>query len=93
MVHNYLKPRKFRVLIEKDKSQPRQLDYPVSQGSIQWAFLFISYVSTLDELITQLTLNGLADDHNVRRTFKSSTLGHKHELETITIIESLLCWI
>ena len=54
--HNYLKPRKFRVLIEKDKSQPRQLDYLVPQGSIQGAFLFISYVSTLGELVTQLTL-------------------------------------
>ena len=68
---NYLKPRKFRVLIEKDKSQPRQLDYLVPQGSIQEEFLFISYASTLDELVTQLTLNGFVDDHSVRRTFPS----------------------
>ena len=86
--HNYLKPRKFRVLIEEDKSQPRQLDYLVLQGSIHWAFLFISYVLTWDELVTQLTLKRFANDHSVRRTFKSSKLGHTDELETITIIES-----
>ena len=39
---SYLKPRKFRVAIGKEKSQPRQLDYSVLQGSIQGAFLFIS---------------------------------------------------
>ena len=86
--HNYLKPRKFRVLIEKYTSQPRQLDYLVPQGSTQRAFLFISYASTLDEVVTQLTLNGFADDHSVSRTFKSSKLGQKDELETIAIIES-----
>ena len=47
-------------------SQHRQLDYSVPQGSIQGAFLCVSYTSTLDELITQLTLNGFADDHNIR---------------------------
>ena len=86
--HNYLKHRKFRVLIEKDKSQPRQLDYSVPQGSIQGVFLFISYASTMDELVTQLILNGFAADHSVRKTFKSSKPGDKDELETITIIES-----
>ena len=73
---NHLKPMKFGLLIEKDKSQPRQLDYSVPQGSIKRSFLFISYASTLDKLVTQLTLNGFADDHSVRRTFKSSRLGH-----------------
>ena len=47
----HLKPRKFGVLIEMDKSQPRQIDYLVLQGSIQGSFLFISYASTLDELV------------------------------------------
>ena len=60
----------------------------VPQGSIKGAFLFISYASTLGELVTQLTLNGFADDHSVRRTFKSSNLDHKDELGTIAIIES-----
>ena len=46
------------------------------------------YLLTLDEIVTQLTLNGFADDHSVRRSFKYSKPGHKDELETITIIES-----
>ena len=55
-----------RILIEKDKSQPRQLDYSVPQGSIQETFLYISYASTLDEVVTQLALNRFADDHSVK---------------------------
>ena len=42
----------------------------------------------MDELVTWLTLNGFADDHSVRRAFKSSKLSHIDEIETITIIES-----
>ena len=45
--HNYPKSRKFRVIIDKDKLEPRQLDYSGPQGNIQGAFLFISYASTL----------------------------------------------
>ena len=36
---------------------------------------------------TKLELNGLADDHSVRRAFKPSGLDHKEELETIAIME------
>ena len=71
---SYLMPRKFRVSVDNKTSQPRQLDYSVPQGSVQGAFLFIAYASTLDQVVcsNQLTLNGFADDHSVRRTFKPS---------------------
>ena len=78
---------KFRVLIGKDKSDPRQLDYSVPQGSIQGAFLFFSYASTLDEIVKDLTLNRFADDHSIRKTFKPSQFDHQLELNTIAIIE------
>ena len=86
---SYILPRKFRVEVGKERSQPRQLDYSVPQGSIQGAFLFVAYVSTLDEIVdnTKLELNGFADDCSVRRMFKPSKLGHKEELETIAIME------
>ena len=85
---SYLKPRKFRVAIGEEKSQPRQLDYSVPQGSIQGAFLFIAYASTLEEIVdTKLELNGFADDHSVRRAFRPSRLDHKEERETISLIE------
>ena len=48
---SYLVPRKFRVTINNKSSQPRQLDYSVPQGSIQGAFLFIAYASTLDQIV------------------------------------------
>ena len=86
---SYLKPRRFRVVVGKEESHPRQLDYSVLQGSIQGAFLFVAYASTLDEIVdsTTLELNGFADDHSIRRAFKPSKLDHKDELETIVIIE------
>ena len=45
---SYLKPKRFRVAVEDKISQPRQLDYSVPQGSVQGAFLFIAYASTLE---------------------------------------------
>ena len=66
---SYIKQRKFRVIIGKNKSEPRQLKYSVPQGSIQGAFFFISYASTLDEIVKDLKLNRFADDHSVRKTF------------------------
>ena len=88
---SYLKPRKFRVAIGEEKSQPRQLDYSVPQGSIQGAFLFIAYASTLEEIVdTKLELNGFADDHSVRRAFRPSRLDHKEERETISLIEQTM---
>ena len=40
--HIYIKARKFRVMIGKNKSKPRQLDYSVPQGSSQGAFLCLN---------------------------------------------------
>ena len=89
---SYLKPRSFKVSIRGSTSQPRQLDYSVPQGSIQGAFLFIAYASTL-ELVVQpsgLELNGFADDHSIRTTFKPSKLDHTEEFETIAKIETTM---
>ena len=84
---NYIKQRKFSVIIDKNKSEPRQLKCSVPQGSIQGAFLFISYTSTLDEIVKDLTLNGFADDHSVRKTFKPDKLEHHQEINTIAVLE------
>ena len=86
---SYLQPRRFRVLVGKEESQPRQINYSVLQGNIQGAFLFVAYASTLDEIVvnTTLELSGFADDHSVRKSFKPSKLDHKEEQETIAIME------
>ena len=64
---SYLKPRWFKVGIRGTTSQPRQLNYSVPQGSVQGAFLFIAYASTLDLVVqpSGLELNGFADDNSV----------------------------
>ena len=45
------KTRKFRVIIGKNKSECRQLKCSVLQENIQGAFIFISYASTLNEIV------------------------------------------
>ena len=89
---SYIKPRWFKVGIRGTTSQPRQLDYWVPQGSVQGAFLFIAYASTLDLVVqpSALELNGFADDHIVCTTLKPSKLDHKEELDTIATIESTM---
>ena len=64
---SYLKPRTFKVGIRGTTSWPRQLDYSVPQGSVQEAFLFMAYASTLDLVVqpSGVELNGFADDHSV----------------------------
>ena len=84
---NYIKQRKFSVAIGKNKSEPRQLKCSVPQGSIQGAFLFISYASMLDEIVKDLKLNRFGDDQSVRKTFKPDQLEHHQELNTIAVIE------
>ena len=78
---SYLQPRRFRVAIENTQSKPRQLEYSVPQGSIQGAFLFVTYASTLEDVVdtTKLELNGFADDHILRRAFKPSKLDQQHK--------------
>ena len=72
--NNFIKPRKSRVCINGSYSSEQIMDFGLSQGFIQDAFLFNCYASTLSEIVPDsLTLNGFADDHSIRRTFKPDT--------------------
>ena len=71
------------------------MDFSVPQGSTQGAFLFICCASTLDEVVPKsLTLNGFADDHSIRKSFRptasinNSNPAHSEEDETITIMQN-----
>ena len=67
----YLKPRKFKVAINNTYSNEKTINYSVPQGSIQGAFLFNAYASTITDVIPPtLELMGYADDHLIRKTFK-----------------------
>ena len=70
------------------------MDFSVPQGLTQGAYLFICYASTLSEIVPKsLTLNGFADDHSIRMSFKptvqktNSSSVHIDEDDTITIME------
>ena len=71
------------------------MDFSVPQGSTQGAYLFICYASTLNKIVPKsLTLNGFADDHSIRNSFKptvpktNSSSVHTDEDDTITIMEN-----
>ena len=55
-----------------------------------YRILFITYVSTLDVQLDHLILNGFADGHSVRKTFKLTRLDHKDKLDTVEIIEKAM---
>ena len=91
---NYLKPRCFKVCINGMYSIQKTMDFSVPQGSTQGSYLFICYASTLNEIASKsLTLNGFADDHSIRKSFKptepkgNSSFVHTNEDDTITIME------
>ena len=70
------------------------MDFSVPQGSTQGAYLFICYALTLNEIVPKsLTLNGFADDHSIRKSFKptipkgNGSSVHTDEDDTITIME------
>ena len=70
------------------------MNFSVPQGSTQGAYLFICYASTFNEILPKsLTLNGFADDHSIRKSFKptvpkiNSSSVHTDEDNTITIMK------
>ena len=83
--NNYIKPRKFNVNINEVYSPEKTMQFSVPKASVQGAFLFIVYTSTLHEGISDLTLNSFADDHSLRKAFSPHQTND--EDNTITVIE------
>ena len=85
---NYLIPRRFKVSINGSYSSEKTINFSMPQGSVQGAFLFIAYASTIQEVVKKdLTLTRFADDCSICRQFKS---GSGQEQDTIAIFESSL---
>ena len=64
------------------------MNFGIPQQSVQGAFIFITYASTIKEVIKEdLTLNGFADDHSICKQLKPGT---SQEQDTITILKSSL---
>ena len=63
---NYRIPRKFKVFINGSYSNEKTMNFSMPQASLQGAFLFIAYASTIQEVVKKdLTLTGLADNHSI----------------------------
>ena len=63
------------------------MNFSVPQRSVQGAFMFIAYASTIQEVIKELYLNGFADIHSICKKF---TPGTSQEQDTIAILKSSL---
>ena len=63
------------------------MNFSMPQGSVQGAFLFIAYASTIQEVMKDLTLTEFADNHSICKQFKSGT---RQEQDTTAILESSL---
>ena len=84
---NYLIPRRFKVSINGSYSSEKTMNFSIPQESVQGAFLFIAYASTIQVMKKDLTLTGFVDDHSICKQFKSGT---RQEQDTIAILESSL---
>ena len=78
----YLKPQRIKVAINSKYSEEK---FSIPQGSVQGAFLFIAYASTIQDVIKEdLSLNGF--DHSLRRPFNSNQINSGNS--TMAIIEN-----
>ena len=76
----------------------KTMHFSVPQGSTQGTFLFIAYAPTIPEIIPDsLQLNGYADDHSLRKSFKPGFIHEPtqntnidDETSTIAIIEDTI---
>ena len=73
--------------ITGSRSQPRSIDFSVSQGSCAGPVLYSAYASSLQTIIPEgVDLNGFADDHNVKKSFGA---GNKvEEKAVVSVLES-----
>jgi hypothetical protein len=72
----YLSPRTVEVHINSSKSEPRNLEFSVPQGSICGPVLYTVYASTLQHFIKDygILLLGYADDHSAYDSFHPKSI-------------------
>jgi hypothetical protein len=87
----YLTNRQQRVLIDDVISEPQNLKYGVPQGSCAGPVIFLSYLSSLYEVISSfgVEVGGYADDNQLYLSFKPSLNGHS-QLDTIEVLTNCI---
>ena len=84
----------FKACISNKYSRPKELPFGVPQGSCSGAKIFTCYSALIDTVMPEdITVNGLADDHSLRKSFPASDLkkqkSTQRELEhTLAVIKS-----
>ena len=84
MVQNLLSSKKICVDVEGHKSKEKDLQFSVKQGSLAGPVLYLAYASTIQYAINvnlisgschnpSTGLNGFADDHSVKKSFKANS--------------------
>ena len=77
----YLRPCQCFVVITGSRSQSRLIDFSGPQGTCAGPVLYSGYASTLQTVILEgMVLNGFADDHNVKKSFRA---GNKVDEEEV----------
>ena len=90
----YLKPKKFKVVINDQYSTTKTMGFSIPQGPVQGAYLFIVCASTIQDISNDSqTLSGFADDHSIWKPFRINHItskGTTNDSDTITVIEKSL---
>ena len=67
-------------------STNRPLECSVPQGSLAGPNLYLAYASTLQEIVPEeVCLNGFADDHSLKRSFKADDRNAEHTTTSIDV--------
>ena len=86
---SYLQPQFCKANVGTKYSTNRPLDCSVPQGSLVGPNICLGYTSTLQEIVPEeVCLNGFADDHSLKRSFKADD--RKAEHTTISILQNCL---
>ena len=85
-IDSYLRPRGYRVVVNKAKSSHKDTPFSVPQGSCLGPYLYLAYAATLEDIIDdkQVKITGFGDDHALRKTCKPTE--HYQEL-TVRCLE------
>ena len=79
---HYLHQRFFKVAVDGQYSNPRELKYGVPQGLCS-ANPFTCYCSLIkDQLSNSITLTAFADDHSIHKNFKGCNTVEEHKTKT-----------
>ena len=87
-INTYLRPRFYKVNVGNVYSKEHDLNCPVPQGSCARPVLYLTYASSLQDVIPLgVPLHSFADDHSVKKNFHADKKNRNLERKTIKDLE------